>query len=97
MKRRYEPSARREAADALQWYLRAAGPRIASAFDIELDAAVALALQQPGIGTPGVQGSRSLRLEKFPYTVHYRVAGDLLVILAVAHQSRAPGYWVGHG
>jgi toxin ParE1/3/4 len=94
VKRRYEPSARREAAGALQWYLRAAGPRAALAFDIELDAAVTLALQQPGIGTPGVQGSRSLRLERFPYTLHYRVDGDLLVILAVAHQRRKPGYWL---
>jgi plasmid stabilization system protein ParE len=32
-------------------------------------------------------------LGRFPYTVHYEVAGSVATVLAIAHQRRAPGYW----
>lgn len=36
---------------------------------------------------------RKVKAEKFPYLVIYRVKGELLQIIAVAHTSRRPGYW----
>jgi hypothetical protein len=32
---------------------------------------------------------------QFPYKLVCRVQGEVLTVLAVAHQSREPGYWVG--
>lgn len=32
---------------------------------------------------------------RWHYTLHYRVKGDLVRILAVAHQKRQPFYWFG--
>ena len=32
-------------------------------------------------------------LRRFPYTIHYEVAGTEVIVLAVAHQRRRPGYW----
>ena len=32
-------------------------------------------------------------LDRFPFTVPYQVTGDAVVILALAHTSRRPGYW----
>ena len=89
----YEPVARTEVADALNWYLTVAGQTIADSFERELDKAVRLLKQFPQLGTPGLRESRRLRLDGFPYNLHYRVDGDMLRILAVAHQSRKPGYW----
>jgi len=37
---------------------------------------------------------RSKRLDVFPYRVVYIVDADELVIVAYAHESRSPGYWV---
>jgi hypothetical protein len=34
-------------------------------------------------------------LQRFPYGVIYRVAGDTLRILAIAHRRQRPGYWHG--
>lgn len=34
-------------------------------------------------------------IKRFPYAVNYAVIGDTLRILAVAHQSRNPTYWIG--
>jgi toxin ParE1/3/4 len=36
---------------------------------------------------------RSKGVAEFPYRVVYFVEGDLLTIVAVAHQKRRPGYW----
>jgi len=32
-------------------------------------------------------------VEKYPYALMYRVSGKDVLILAVAHQRRRPGYW----
>jgi toxin ParE1/3/4 len=32
-------------------------------------------------------------LNRFPYTVLYRVKNDEIFVTAVAHHSRRPGYW----
>jgi hypothetical protein len=37
---------------------------------------------------------RRCGLRQFPYTLRYAVRGDLIVVLAVSHQHRAPDYWI---
>jgi len=37
--------------------------------------------------------TRRCRPQNFPYGVIYRVLGDEILIVAVAHLSREPGYW----
>ena len=89
----YEPAAREEVVEALSWYVNVAGAAIADSLERELDAAVRLLMRLPRLGRRGPRESRSLRLHGFPYTLHYRIDGELIRILAVAHQSRRPGYW----
>jgi toxin ParE1/3/4 len=36
---------------------------------------------------------RACSLIDFPYQIIYRVVGDVMVVIAVAHTSRRPGYW----
>lgn len=90
---RYEPAAREEVFEAVRWYADVAGVFIADAFERELDAAVRLLMRFPQLGAPGPRDSRSLRLDGFPYTLHYRFDGESIRILAVANQRRRPGYW----
>ena len=37
--------------------------------------------------------ARRLPIRRFPYFVVYRDRGELIEIVAIAHQSRRPGYW----
>lgn len=90
-----EPAARAELTEAVAWYLDVGGPSIADAFEREFNAAIHLLLRFPKIGSPGQRASRKLRLDGFPYTVHYRIDGELIRIVAVANQRRKPGYWRG--
>jgi toxin ParE1/3/4 len=89
----YEPAAREEVIAAARWYAEVAGDDVAEAFDFELHSAVQLLVQMPQLGTPGISKTRNLRLNGFPYTLHYRSTNETITILAVAHQSRLPGYW----
>ncbi len=37
---------------------------------------------------------RRARLDRFPYVAFFEVQGDRVVVWAVAHTRRRPGYWV---
>jgi len=58
-------------------------------------AAVAVLVEQPGIGRPGrVPGTRELVVTKTRYVIPYRVRGDVVEVLQVFHTSRrAPNRW----
>jgi toxin ParE1/3/4 len=51
----------------------------------------------PGVGTPirdrRGREVRAMALRSFPYRIVYRSTGDILVV-AIAHTSRRPGYWM---
>jgi plasmid stabilization system protein ParE len=32
-------------------------------------------------------------LDRFPFTIPYQIVGDQIVVLALVHTSRRPGYW----
>jgi len=38
---------------------------------------------------------RRIRMNRFPFTVLYRLKGGIVEVLAVAHHSRRPQYWLG--
>jgi plasmid stabilization system protein ParE len=46
----------------------------------------------PGVGES--VGVRRFLLARFPFAVGYVVEGSELVVIAVAHQRRRPGYWL---
>lgn len=92
----FRPAARRELVAALRWYLSDGGPAVAERFAGVVEHATRLLTAMPQLGTPSHAGpTRSWPLKRFPYTLVYRVQGELLTVMAVAHQSREPGYWVG--
>jgi toxin ParE1/3/4 len=36
---------------------------------------------------------RVVALDRFPFTLPYQILGEEIVVLALAHTSRRPGYW----
>ncbi|MEZ4296855.1 MAG: type II toxin-antitoxin system RelE/ParE family toxin [Polyangiaceae bacterium] len=38
---------------------------------------------------------RKLLLDRFPFALFYRVDGDTVTVIAVAHAKRRPGYFLG--
>ena len=68
------------------------------AFEAAVDAVVDTVVEWPESGAvwPGwasIPVVRSLRVSSFPYRLVYLVLPGELVIVALAHDKRAPGYW----
>lgn len=95
MNARFTAAAARELLAALQRYRDQAGSPVADRFDDSVRRALMRLLQMPELGSPAAAGLRTWPLRHFPYTLVYRVQGEVLTVLAVAHQHREPGYWVG--
>lgn len=89
------PAAVRELDAALEWSRSVFGERTAARLRRRFDQVGLLLMRQPSIGTVAAGQTRKLRLGKFPYSLVYRASGDVITVLAVAHQSRKPGYWQG--
>lgn len=47
----------------------------------------------PEGGTPYLAGTRRVVLHHFSCSVVYRAQASVLLVVAVAHHSREPGYW----
>lgn len=85
-------SAQAELEDAIAWYASQA-PGLGDAFLIETLKTLKLIEQYPKAWHPLTQQVRRCRLRRFPYSVVYAQEGSDLLVLAVAHQHRKPGYW----
>ena len=81
-----------EAEQAARWYAERS-PTAAAAFAEELDVAAAAIEQTPGTWPAHDHGTRRFLLRRFPYSVVYRVEPTRIVVVAIAHAHRRPGYW----
>jgi plasmid stabilization system protein ParE len=68
-------------------------PTAAAAFTDLLDVAAEAVRQAPEAWPPYDHGTRRFLLRRFPYFLVYRVEPTRVVIVAVAHAHRRPGYW----
>ena len=83
-----------ELSDALDDYEQAS-PGRGAAFLATVERAVTDLVAYPE-SAPVLSGPyRKKVLSRFPYTLIYRIKGNEIRILAVAHQKRRPYYWLG--
>lgn len=89
---RFHPEVDRELDEAKEWYEMRSSVA-AQAFALEIDHAIRRISEAPLRYPIGRRGERRFVLDRFPYTVLYRVREDHVFITAIAHQSRRPSYW----
>ena len=63
-------------------------------FQREVEHTLALIAERPDIGSPLTKRIRKFRVRKFRYKIIYAVAGEEIVIIAVAHHKKRPRYWM---
>jgi plasmid stabilization system protein ParE len=90
----FHPAAQDEFAAAAEYY-ETAVPGLGSRFLVAVRRMTEIALQHPDAGSHRGDSARKLVVTGFPYDVVYRVRGDVVSILAVAHHHRRPGFWRG--
>lgn len=84
-----------DAEQVIDWYIDQQAAAAAAAFHVELGHALTRIGNEPGLGTPGPAGTRTLPLHRFPYSLVYMTAGEDVRVIAVAAQRRRPGFWSG--
>ena len=95
MSHSFTPAARDEFVAAIHWYVADGRAASAEFFEQDVDRALRLLDFMPRLGTPGTRGTRTWPLRDFPYSLVYRIEHGDISVIAVAHQSREPGYWRG--
>lgn len=73
-------------------YYNEAQPGLGSRLTAAVEATVARALAFPLAGSPSVSNTRRVVLNGFPFSLFYRQDGGSIVIFAVSHHARRPGY-----
>jgi hypothetical protein len=86
------PEAREEFLDAAARYDMQA-PGLGEVFIADVEHAVTRIAAFPEHGSPFLAGTRRVVLRRFPHSVVYEVSSAGLLIVAIAHHSRRPGYW----
>jgi plasmid stabilization system protein ParE len=74
----------------MDYYEGAAGPQLAGEFYEELRAFFQKAAESPDSYAIRERDLRRVNLERFPYHLLFRIAGETVRILVVRHHSRRP-------
>ena len=88
----YLPGSRRDFDESFDWYAARSvqtAARFASAVDISLSAITVDPKRFAAID----ESHRECPVGRFPFRIVYRVTADRIVVVAIAHAKRRPGYW----
>jgi len=88
----FHPEARLEYREAAAFY-EERRPGLGAAFSREIEGAIEQILEAPDRWRFIEQDVRRCLAHIFPYGVLNTVESDFVLIIAVAHGSRKPGYW----
>lgn len=86
---------REEFRKSIIYYKDNAPPQIAAEFLDAVDAAIEFLRDHPLSAPLVFKDVRRKVIPKFPFTVYYYVRDTRLRVIAIAHQSRRPYYWIG--
>jgi plasmid stabilization system protein ParE len=88
----FHPDAQAELEEASLFYeSRMAG--LGKSFAAEVERTISLVRDFPEAGSPVGPTRRRVVVARFPYSIVYKQDPDKIVIVAIAHQRRRPGYW----
>lgn len=87
------PAAEEEIDEALAWYAERSYIA-ARAFVHELSGVVRLAVTSPETWPIRDRNTRRIVFPRFPFDLVFRIKGELIEIVAVAHHRRRPLYWL---
>jgi plasmid stabilization system protein ParE len=74
-------------------FYEAATSGLGAEFLDEVQRVIDLIREHPELGRSIDQGFRQALLHRFPFFLIYLIETDAILIVAVAHQRRRPGYW----
>ena len=89
---RFLDIAQRELDEAVEYY-NAESSGLGDQFLLEVLSTLERIRQYPSAWHPFTQNTRRCQTRRFPYGVVYQILESEILIVAVAHLHREPGYW----
>ena len=89
---RFLSPSQEEMAQAAVFY-DTASPGLGTDFLDDVQLAIDKVRAYPEAGVALTQNLRRILLHRFPFSIIYAVEDALIVVVAVAHHARRPGYW----
>ena len=89
---KFHPDAEREYLTSLDWY-RERSLTAALNFEEEFHRVIAKIQEAPDRWPRYFKVCKRYVLHQFPFSIVYRVLPSQIIVLAVAHGHRRPGYW----
>jgi len=89
---RIQSEAQEEINRAFEWYFERS-PDAAEALLTEIDASFAQIAAHPQQCPVYTKNTRRRVLSRFPYSVIFQDKDEVILVIAVAHAKRRPGYW----
>ena len=93
IKLRFLPDAETEFLKEVMYY-SATGTGIGIKFQQAVEDTVRRAVAVPSGGAPAPNGTRRRPVKGFPFSVIYRPSATEILIVALVHHRRKPGYWL---
>lgn len=84
--------AQRDFTGGLRWY-RKRSDWAAESFAEEVNNAITRILQDPASNRQIRPNVRTIRVKRYPYSLIYLIYPGTIIIVAIAHDKRRPGYW----
>ena len=89
---RFLTPAEEEMTEAALFY-DAASRQLGSDFLNDIQKAIDRVREFPQVGEAIASGLRRTLLQRFPFSLIYALDENVIVVVAVAHHGRRPGYW----
>lgn len=89
---KFHPHARAELRAARNWY-HERSPLSAFAFAQTVGNAISRISEAPNTFPLADHGTRKFTIQRFPFNIFYLTRETEIIIVAIAHQKRRPGYW----
>lgn len=88
----FHDAAHEEYVESYVWYYER-GVHIAEAFEHEMERALNTVLKTPDQYPVYVGAWRRVLLRRFPFGIIYKNQDGVVIVIAVMHTRRRPGYW----
>lgn len=92
MKAGFHPAATEEFIETVAYY-DGEVPGLGNGLIVEVERIIEILRDQPKIGQRIEKNFRRVLLARFPYSLIYSIEPEQILVVAVAHQHRRPGYW----
>lgn len=78
--------------DAVEWYSKIQ-PELGKDLVLKFKEALTEIEQKPLLSQELNENFRKINLKRFPYKLVFKIIEQEIIIIAVAHHKRKPGYW----